>query len=82
MLEEEDVDFEKLEHIIQLLLESLKDEDNVVRWTSAKGLGRITQRLTKDFADQVVEQLPELFKETETDSSWHGGCLALAELCR
>jgi HEAT repeat protein len=42
MLEEEDVDFEKLEHIIQLLLESLKDEDNVVRWTSAKGLGRIT----------------------------------------
>ena len=55
MLEEEDVDFEQLEFIIQLLLESLKDEDNVVRWTSAKGLGRITQRLTKDFADQIVE---------------------------
>lgn len=55
MLEEDDVDFEQLEFIIQLLLESLKDEDNVVRWTSAKGLGRITQRLTKDFADQIVE---------------------------
>lgn len=23
-----------------------------------------------------------MFKETETESSWHGGCLALAELCR
>ena len=23
-----------------------------------------------------------LFDDNETDSSWHGGCLALAELCR
>jgi len=36
-------------------LESLKDEDNVVRWTAAKGLGRITGRMSKDFADQIVE---------------------------
>ena len=51
MLEEEDIDFEKLEYIIQLMLENLKDPENSVRWTSAKGLGRITQRLTKDFGD-------------------------------
>lgn len=82
MLEEDDINFDQLEAIIQLLLESLKDEDSAVRWTAAKGIGRITQRLTKDFADQIVEQLLDLFKETETDSSWHGGCLALAELCR
>lgn len=82
MLDEDDINFEQLETIIQLLLESLKDEDNVVRWSAAKGIGRITQRLTKDFADQIVEQLQDLFSETETDSSWHGGCLALGELCR
>jgi len=82
MLEEDEIDFEKLEFIIQLLLESLKDPENAVRWTAAKGLGRITQRLTKDFADQVVEQLQDLFAENVSDSSWHGGCLALAELCR
>ena len=65
-----------------MLLDSLKDVDTAVRWTAAKGLGRITQRLTKDFADTIVEHLSELFKDTETDCSWHGGCLALAELCR
>ena len=51
MLNEDEIDIEQLETIIQMLLESLKDEDNIVRWSAAKGLGRITQRLTKDFAD-------------------------------
>ena len=82
MLDEDEIDFEQLEFIIQLLLDSLKDPDTAVRWTAAKGLGRITQRLTKDFGDQIVEQLHDLFSDTETESTWHGGCLALAELCR
>ncbi len=42
MLNEDEVNFEQLEFIIQLLLDSLKDDDSVVRWTAAKGLGRIT----------------------------------------
>lgn len=82
MIEEDEINFEQLETIIQLLLESLKDDDSVVRWSAAKGIGRITQRLTKDFGDQIVEQLFDIFSDTETDASWHGGCLALAELCR
>lgn len=81
-MEDEDINYEQLEFIIQYMLDGLKDEDSSVRWTAAKGLGRITGRLSKDFADQIVEQLSELFGKTETDSSWHGGCLALAELCR
>lgn len=51
MTDNNEVDFDKLEFIIQFLLDSLKDEDSVVRWTSAKGLGRITGRMSKDFAD-------------------------------
>lgn len=82
MEDEEDINFEHLEFIIQYLLEGLKDEDSAVRWTAAKGLGRITGRLAKDFADQIVDSLSNLFDKNETDSSWHGGCLALAELCR
>jgi hypothetical protein len=50
-IEEDDINFEQLEFIIQYLLEALKDEDSAVRWTSAKGLGRITSRLSKEYAD-------------------------------
>jgi tubulin-specific chaperone D len=51
MMDDEDINYEQLEFIIQFLLESLKDEDNVVRWTSAKGIGRITGRMNKEYAD-------------------------------
>ena len=50
------------------------------RYSAAKGIGRLTNRLSKDFADQVVESIMELFSLRESDMAWHGGCLALAEL--
>ena len=50
------------------------------RYSAAKGIGRLTQRLSKDFADQVVESIIDLFSLKESDMAWHGGCLALAEL--
>lgn len=56
-----DEQFVQLEFIIQYLLDALKDDENVVRWTAAKGIGRITMRLSKDFADQIVQQLYDLF---------------------
>ena len=77
-----DDQIEQLEFIIQFLLDGLKDDDSIVRWTAAKGIGRITMRLSADFADQIVGQLSELFGPSESDGAWHGGCLALAELCR
>jgi len=42
----DDDQYEQLEFIIQYLLDGLKDEDNIVRWTAAKGVGRITMRLS------------------------------------
>jgi hypothetical protein len=42
----EDEQYDQLEFIIQFLLDGLKDDDNVVRWTAAKGIGRITMRLS------------------------------------
>jgi tubulin-specific chaperone D len=83
---EEDDDMEEinsdLETIISILLEHLKDPDTSIRWAAAKGIGKITGRLTLEFADQIVEEVLQCFDENETDSSWQGGCLALAELCR
>lgn len=82
---DQDEDFEvpdELENIIDHLLCALKDKDTVVRWNSAKGIGRITMRLSKDLADDIVGAVLELFEDKDADSAWHGGCLALAELTR
>ena len=80
---EEDFDIpEEVEHVLELLIVCLKDKDTVVRWTTAKGIGRITGRLPEELADEVVASLLELFRYSEVDGAWHGGCLALAELGR
>lgn len=50
------------------------------RWSAAKGIGRITARLPMDLADDVLGFVLNLFSGRESDSAWHGGCLALAEL--
>jgi hypothetical protein len=57
-------------------------QDTLVRWTAAKGIGRITNRLPKELGDEVVQSVLQLFSVGEGDSAWHGGCFALAELAR
>ncbi|XP_019853730.1 PREDICTED: tubulin-specific chaperone D-like isoform X2 [Amphimedon queenslandica] len=83
--EEEEDEFdipEEVENILGELLTGLKDKDTVVRWSAAKGIGRLTGRLPKELANEVLDSLLECFSTIETDSTWHGGCLALAELGR
>uniref|UniRef100_A0A7S2WC38 Tubulin-specific chaperone D n=1 Tax=Mucochytrium quahogii TaxID=96639 RepID=A0A7S2WC38_9STRA len=81
--EDEDVDIpEEVEDVIEKLLCGLRDRDTIVRWSAAKGIGRITSRLPEELADDVVAYVLELFDVSEGDSAWHGGCLALAELAR
>eukprot|EP01087_Luapelamoeba_hula_P025269 TRINITY_DN9952_c0_g1_i1.p1 TRINITY_DN9952_c0_g1~~TRINITY_DN9952_c0_g1_i1.p1 ORF type:complete len:1366 (-),score=225.40 TRINITY_DN9952_c0_g1_i1:17-4012(-) len=72
----------ELEDVIEILLTGLRDKDTIVRWSAAKGIGRVAERLPVELAGDVVQSVLELLSETETDSSWHGGCLALAELAR
>uniref|UniRef100_A0A1D1Z903 Tubulin-specific chaperone D n=1 Tax=Anthurium amnicola TaxID=1678845 RepID=A0A1D1Z903_9ARAE len=82
-LGEEDMDVpDVVEEIIELLLSGLRDSDTVVRWSAAKGIGRITARLTSSLVEDVLSSVLELFSLGEGDGSWHGGCLALAELAR
>ncbi|XP_065859361.1 tubulin-folding cofactor D isoform X2 [Euphorbia lathyris] len=56
--------------------------DTIVRWSAAKGVGRITSRLTSALSEEVLSSVLELFSPGEGDGSWHGACLALAELAR
>jgi len=80
---DEDYDIpDSIEEVIEELLTGLRDKDTIVRWSAAKGIGRVTGRLPADLADEVVGSLIELFSPRETDGAWHGSCLALAELGR
>ncbi|XP_031592420.1 tubulin-specific chaperone D isoform X1 [Oreochromis aureus] len=81
--QEEDYDIaEEVETVIEHLLLGLKDKETIVRWSAAKGIGRVTGRLPKELADEVVGSVLDCFSFQETDNAWHGGCLALAELGR
>ena len=73
---------ETIDDIIELSLQGLRDCETIVRWTSAKALGRISAHLPRDFADEVVGAVLDCLSVIESDSTWHGGCLALAELAR
>ncbi|KAK3153018.1 hypothetical protein QOZ80_2BG0166550 [Eleusine coracana subsp. coracana] len=80
---EEDMDVpEIVEEVIDLLLTGLRDSGTIVRWSAAKGIGRITARLTPALSEEVISSILQLFSLGEGDGSWHGGCLALAELAR
>uniref|UniRef100_A0A6I8SRF3 Tubulin-specific chaperone D n=1 Tax=Xenopus tropicalis TaxID=8364 RepID=A0A6I8SRF3_XENTR len=81
--EEEAYDIpEEIENVVEQLLVGLKDKDTIVRWSAAKGIGRLTGRLPKELADDVVGSVLDCFSFQETNNAWHGGCLALAELGR
>jgi hypothetical protein len=68
--------------VIDALLTALRDADTVVRWSAAKGLGRIAARLPSQCAEDVNDALLELFSPAEMDAAWQGACLALAEVVR
>ncbi|XP_022185409.2 tubulin-specific chaperone D [Nilaparvata lugens] len=79
--DEEDFDVpDEIEEIVDELIQGLSDPDITIRWSAAKGIGRITARLSKTFGDDIVESVLELLTPRMSDAAWHGGCLALAEL--
>jgi hypothetical protein len=69
--EEEKIPFE-IEDIIEQIFTALKDKDTIVRWSAAKGIGRITNRLSEDMAEDIFANLIEMFTFVEDDSAWHG----------
>uniref|UniRef100_A0A183C119 Tubulin-specific chaperone D n=1 Tax=Globodera pallida TaxID=36090 RepID=A0A183C119_GLOPA len=84
--DESAVHYDQVEILLGELLLKVTDKDNVVRWTAAKGIARICARLPRQMGAEVVSSvLVNCFGESNADeaaNAWHGGCLALAELCR
>jgi tubulin-specific chaperone D len=73
---------EEIEEVIEELLQGLKSASSDIRWLSAKGIGRITNRLPKALGDEVVSSVVEILNPLECHEAWHGACLALAELAK
>ena len=68
-----------VEDILSLLFDNLKSFLSIVRWSAAKGVGRIVERLPFEDASQAVEYLFSLFDQEENDNLIHGACLCLAQ---
>ncbi|GMH40040.1 hypothetical protein BSKO_07944 [Bryopsis sp. KO-2023] len=73
---------EELESVLEVLLEGIKDKDTAVRWSAAKGIGRICGRLPKDLVEDVVSSIMEIISPVEPEMGWHGACLTIAEMAR
>lgn len=73
---------DQVEDAMGQLLQSLTDPSTIVRWSSAKGIGRLTERLPAICADDVLDALLSTCADPERDRNWHGACLCLAELAR
>ncbi|KAJ6660483.1 hypothetical protein lerEdw1_017907 [Lerista edwardsae] len=52
----------EVENVVEQLLIGLKDKDTIVRWSAAKGIGRLTGRLPKELADEVVGSVLDCFR--------------------
>ncbi|KAH7885271.1 tubulin folding cofactor D C terminal-domain-containing protein [Phlebopus sp. FC_14] len=92
---EDDIDVpEEVEVVFGVLFKGLQDRDTIVRWSAAKGVGRLSERLPADFAAQVLETILDLFSihtiagasvydmPSIAEATWHGACLASAEMAR
>ncbi|KAJ4000417.1 TBCD protein [Lentinula boryana] len=93
--EGEDIDVpEEVEVVLEQLFAALQDKDTLVRWSAAKGVARIAERLPADLADQVLETVLGHFAihsvtaaslydvPAIAEATWHGACLACAEMGR
>lgn len=50
-----------VEESLEDIFSQLQDRDTIVRWSTAKGLARISERLPHDFNDQVFDTILGLF---------------------
>ncbi len=77
----------EVEVIVQEMLDALSDKDTVVRFSAAKYLARMAERLPADMAGDVAGALLEMFEggfeEVDTaERVLQGCCFAFAELAR
>ncbi|KAG8743529.1 hypothetical protein FRC10_011920 [Ceratobasidium sp. 414] len=86
---------ESIESVIEDLINGAQDQDTSVRYSAAKGIARVASRLPEAFSDEILDAVTALFSihgvqladgtldlPPTSESTWHGACLAYAELAR
>ena len=74
-----------IEESLNALLEGLEDNDTIVRWSAAKGIGRLANHLSEDVRKEILASMNDIlssFAYIDGCSSLHGACLAIAEMSR
>ncbi|KAJ2516371.1 hypothetical protein H4217_004630, partial [Coemansia sp. RSA 1939] len=77
------------------LSENVEEFDTIVRWSAAKGIARIAERLPRVLAQEIVSAVVSILGEQTLEDadgkvdvsmtsefSWHGALMSLAELSR
>jgi hypothetical protein len=65
--------------ILGTLFNGLGNPLTIVRWSAAKGVGRIVERLPIEFATQGIDYTFSLFEDKDNYNVMNGACLCLAE---
>ncbi|CAI2736224.1 unnamed protein product [Schistosoma spindalis] len=73
---------DEVAEVIDKLISALRSQFTGVRWSAAKGIGRICSRLSSSMVNDVLSAVLSLCTKLEPYTAWHGACLALAELSR
>ncbi|EJU03097.1 ARM repeat-containing protein [Dacryopinax primogenitus] len=84
---------ETLDEHVEELATFLQEKDTIVRYSAAKGLARISERLPTEFASQVLDTILSLYSlhdeavqaqeyTPDAEGTWHGATLACAEFAR
>ena len=78
-----------IEEILDLLLQNLTASEQKVRWSAAKGLGRISSRLPASYNCDLIPPIMDQVKTAENSidqtslaKTYQGASLAVAELAR
>ncbi|QRW06519.1 tubulin folding cofactor D [Ceratobasidium sp. AG-Ba] len=86
---------DSIEGVIEDLINGIQDQDTAVRYSAAKGIARVASRLPEAFSDEILDAVTALFSihgvqlddgtldlPPTSEGTWHGACLAYAELAR
>lgn len=77
---EEDIEVPlEVNEILAALFAGLGSPRSIVRWSAAKGVARVVERLPFELASQAVEYAFALFDDKDNYNMINGACLCLAE---